>query len=241
MYRYFELTDIREGWIMERNVSMDDISDGKFYGLNDLVRVGCDDCNGCFACCQGMGTSIILDPLDIYRLEINLNKTFEELIIDKIELNVVDGLIMPNLKMTGLSERCSFLNSEGRCSIHTFRPGICRLFPLGRFYENHAFRYFHQIHECQKNNKTKIKVRKWIDTQDIKNNEQFIIDWHYLLKDFQSIIKNTVNENLMKEINMYILKKFYIQKHHSNIDFYIQFNERLSEAKEFLAMVAHKN
>lgn len=226
---------------MERNISMDEISDGKLYGLNDLVKVSCDDCNGCSACCQGMGTSIILDPLDIYRLEINLNNTFEELMIDKIELNMVDGVIMPNLKMAGLSERCSFLNSEGRCSIHSFRPGICRLFPLGRFYENHAFKYFHQIHECKKNNKAKIKVRKWIDTPDIKNNEQFIIDWHYLLKDFQGIIKNTANENLIKELNMYLLKSFYIKKYDANIDFYIQFNERLNGAKEFLASVDKMN
>ena len=33
-----------------------------------------------------------------------------------------------------------FLNEQGRCSIHDSRPGFCRLFPLGRFYENGGFR-----------------------------------------------------------------------------------------------------
>ena len=28
------------------------------------------------------------------------------------------------------SESCTFLDENGRCSIHPFRPGICRLFPL---------------------------------------------------------------------------------------------------------------
>lgn len=216
---------------MERNISMDEISDGKLYELNDLVKADCNDCKGCFACCKGMGSSIILDPLDIYRLVTNLNKSFEELLADRIELNIVDGIILPNLKMDELSERCAFLNSEGRCSIHTFRPGICRLFPLGRFYENHDFKYFLQTNECKKTNKTKIKVRKWIDTPDIKDNERFIIDWHYILKDFQSIIKSTVDDNLRKDINMYILKNFYIKSYDINIDFYSQFNERLSEAR----------
>lgn len=32
---------------MERNVEIDKISDGKRYGANDLVKVGCDDCR-CF-------------------------------------------------------------------------------------------------------------------------------------------------------------------------------------------------
>ena len=221
---------------MKRNVSLNEISDGKLYELNDLVKAGCNDCNGCSTCCQGMGNSIILDPLDIHRLLINLNITFEELLVDKIELNVVDGMIIPNLKMMGSSEKCLFLSSEGRCGIHAFRPGMCRLFPLGRYYENHDFKYFLQVHECEKANKTKIKVRKWIDTPDIKNNERFVIDWHYFLEDLQNIVKSTQDDNLIKDINMNILKNFYMKPYDTNIDFYLQFNERLSEAKEFITI-----
>ena len=221
---------------MKRNVSLNEISDGKLYELNDLVKAGCNDCNGCSTCCQGMGNSIILDPLDIHRLLINLNITFEELLVDKIELNVVDGMIIPNLKMMGSSEKCMFLSSEGRCGIHAFRPGMCRLFPLGRYYENHNFKYFLQVHECEKANKTKIKVRKWIDTPDIKNNERFVIDWHYFLKDLQNVVKSTQDDNLIKDINMNILKNFYMKPYDTNIDFYLQFNERLSEAKEFITI-----
>ena len=53
---------------MERNVDIDKISDGKRYGANDMVKVGCDDCRGCSACCRGMGDSIVLDPMDLYRV-----------------------------------------------------------------------------------------------------------------------------------------------------------------------------
>lgn len=226
---------------MERDISLSEISDGKLYDLNDMVKADCNDCKGCFACCQGMGNSIVLDPLDIYRLLINLNMTFEELLVDKIELNMVDGIIMPNLKMTGLAEKCSFLNDEGRCSIHAFRPGICRLFPLGRYYEQHAYKYFLQVHECKKENKSKIKVRKWIDTPDIKNNEKFIIDWHYFLKDIQDRLKSSQDEKLMKDITMYLLKFFYLKPYDANNDFYVQFNERLYPAKKLVAEVFQKN
>jgi len=219
---------------MKRNVSLNEISDGKLYELNDLVKAGCNDCKGCFACCQGMGNSIILDPLDIYRLLINLNITFEELLVDKIELNIVDGIIIPNLKMVELSESCSFLSSVGRCEIHAFRPGICRLFPLGRYYEDYTYKYFLQVHECKKENKTKVKVKKWIDTLDLANNERFILDWHYFLEELQDIVKTTQDDNLMKDINMSLLKDFYMKSYDTNIDFYLQFNERLRKAKEFL-------
>lgn len=216
---------------MKREVNLNDISDGKLYGLNDLVKADCNDCEGCFACCQGMGTSIQLDPLDIYNLIINLDCSFEELLNVKIELNVVDGIILPNLKMDGLSEKCSFLSEEGRCKIHAFRPGICRLFPLGRYYENHSFQYFLQVHECKKQNRTKVKVRKWIDTPDLKNYESFVVDWHYFLLDVQSYITTLQDVQKIKEINMILLNQFYIKPYDKNCDFYLQFNARLDEVR----------
>jgi hypothetical protein len=82
-----------------------------------------------------MGNSVVLDPMDLFRLTAGTGLSAEALLADKIELNVVDGIILPNLKMSGGSETCAFLNEEGRCSIHPYRPGICRLFPLGRYYE----------------------------------------------------------------------------------------------------------
>ena len=99
---------------MKRNVDMREISDGKLYGLNDMVKADCGDCKGCSACCRGMGSSIVLDPLDLYRLETGLHTDFQRLMNGYIELNVVDGIILPNLKMGGSDESCAFLSKEGR-------------------------------------------------------------------------------------------------------------------------------
>lgn len=219
---------------MKRNCSLEEISDGKLYDLNDLVAASCNGCKGGATCCHGMGKSIVLDPFDLYRITTNLNVKFEELLIDKIELNVVDGIILPNLKMAGTSEGCAFLKMDGRCSVHAYRPGICRIFPLGRYYENHNFKYFLQKNECNNNSQTKVKVSKWIDTPDSTTNKQFIIDWHYFLNDVEEIIKNCQDEKQIKNMNMYILHSFYIKKYDVDIDFYFQFNERLSEAKSLL-------
>ena len=130
---------------MLRNVDLSEISDGKLYDANDMVKADCKGCEGCSACCRGMGKSIVLDPLDVHRLTTGLGVPFEALLSQHIELNVVDGLILPNLKMTESADACPFLNAQGRCSIHAYRPGICRLFPLGRFYENDSFQYFLQL------------------------------------------------------------------------------------------------
>lgn len=218
---------------MIRNINMEEVSDGKLYGVNDMVKVGCDDCKGCSACCRGMGSSVVLDPYDVYLLTTGLNCRFEELLVDKLELNVVDGIVLPNLNMSNATESCAFLNKEGRCSIHAYRPGICRIFPLGRIYENGSFQYFLQVNECKKKERTKVKVKKWIDTKDIAKNEAFIVRWHYFLKDLTEKIP-TLSEADLKRMNMYVLNVFFMTPYDAQRDFYEQFAERMEVAEKTL-------
>lgn len=221
---------------MKREVDIKEISDGNLYGPNDMVKADCGDCKGCSACCQGMGESIVLDPYDVYRLTTGLNLSFEALLADKIELNVFDGMILPNLKMAGEKEACAFLNEEGRCSIHSIRPGICRLFPLGRYYENGSFQYFLQIHECKNENRTKVKVKKWIDTPDLKQNEKFILAWHDFVNEIQTKMMEASDDALFKKVNMFLLQQFFIERYNEE-DFYKQFEERLEKAKTVVNML----
>lgn len=212
---------------MERHVNLNEISDGKRYTLNDMVKADCQDCAGCSACCQGMGESIVLDPMDIYRLSAGLTQRFEELLATGVELHVVDGVILPNLKMAGAQERCVYLNDAGRCSIHPYRPGICRLFPLGRIYEDHSFQYFLQVHECKKDNRTKIKVKKWLDIPDAARYDQYINEWHYFIRDIQEQVRTMEDEQAVKAICLSILKDFYMTPYDTESDFYPQFAARL--------------
>lgn len=220
---------------MKRNVSLEEISDGKLYDANDLVKADCGGCAGCSACCHGMGNSIILDPMDVVRLAEGTGKTAEGLLAEGyLELNVVDGIILPNLKMTGTAEACAFLSPEGRCSIHPFRPGICRLFPLGRYYEKNTFRYFLQTHECPKSNRTKIRVRRWIDTPELQKYETYISDWHYFLEDVQGCLEQMEDETEVKNVNLYLLKLFYLKPYSGMSDFYQVFYDRLKQVREVL-------
>ena len=176
---------------MEREIDMKEVSDGRLYGPRDMVKADCGGCAGCSQCCESMGSTIILDPYDVWRLTAGLQVSFEALLQDKLELNLVEGIILPNMKTSGENERCGFLNGEGRCSIHALRPGFCRIFPLGRFYENHSFQYFLQVHECPREPKLKVKVQKWIDTPDLKQYEAFVTDWHYFLNKAEELVKQS--------------------------------------------------
>lgn len=207
----------------------------RLYGENDMVKVGCHDCAGCFACCQGMGDTILLDPLDIYRLTAALKKGFEELLADCVELSVKEGLILPHIKMAGKEERCVFLNREGRCSIHAFRPGLCRAFPLGRNYEEGRLAYFLLEEECPAKNKTKQKVEKWLDTPQPEKNREFLVSWHYLVKRLKEKIEalyvsgGEEAQQTVKIWNLQFLHIFFLRAYNEDVDFYSQYEEKRKE------------
>lgn len=201
----------------------------RLYDLNAMVKADCQDCKGCSSCCRGMGDSIVLDPLDVYHLTKYLGKTFEELLSGYVGLRIEDGIIQPHLQMTA-KERCPFLDNQGRCEIHEARPGLCRTFPLGRNYDNGKLTYFLLEDACPQA-KIKVKVGKWIDTPDLKQNQEFLIKWHYFMKGLRERAKLQLPDSL-KQVNMQVLNLFYVMPYDMGVDFYSQFDARLSAMKE---------
>lgn len=212
-----------------------EISDGKLYGNNDMAKVGCHDCAGCSSCCRDMGQSIWLDPYDVFQLTGNLGKTLEELLAKEAEFHVEDGLILPNIRMVGEGEPvCGFLNNEGRCSIHAFRPGFCRLFPLGRNYEEGKLTYFVLKEGCPAPNKSKVKIHKWLNTPRIKDYEKFLLEWHGLTKMLRAYYGEHASEDaVIRAVNMKFLQVFYLMPYGDG-DFYQAFEERMKQMQAFL-------
>lgn len=239
---------------MKRKVNLEEISDGRLYRENDMVKADCHGCIGCHRCCTGMGNSVTLDPYDIYRLQQGLGKGLSQLLAeDAVELNVNEGVILPNMKMAGKEEQCAFLDGEGRCSIHAYRPGICRLFPLGRVFEDGDFRYFLQTGECGGDGmkashgrgtfqaskassqgskafqgRGKIKVSKWIDTPDQNRNHAFISRWHDLVNELESKVAGAEDLERAKRLNLLMLQIFYLEAYDTEQGFYEQFAGRLA-------------
>lgn len=220
---------------MERNVDINEISNGKTYTSDDLVRIGCNDCSGCSYCCEAMGDTIILDPWDIFMLSRGLSSSFDGLMGKYIDLTVIDGIIMPHIKIGGPKDACGFLSEEGRCTVHGFRPGFCRLFPLGRLYENDSFSYFVQKNECPYPSKSKVKIKSWLGIEDLKTYEAYVNNWHYFLKDMQQLLKSG-DEEMAKNMSLFIIKTFYKAPYDLNADFYEQFYERIEYFKTALGI-----
>ena len=213
---------------MYRDVDLKEISDGRLYRTNDMVKADCHDCQDCDACCHGMGQSILIDPYDMYQLERGLMVSAGTLLSQELALGLEGGLILPHIKMQESSDACAFLR-DGRCGVHDFRPGICRLFPLGRYYDDGELRYILQTKECLKTNRTKIKVEKWLGIPDIRRYEKFTLDWHYHILDLQEKIYNAAGDEEVKNLNLDCLNRYFATDYDINQDFYPQFYERFFE------------
>ena len=221
------------GAFMDAQENLKRISDGRLYGIHDMAKVGCHNCAGCSRCCRGMGESIVLDPYDAYQLTKNLGQTFEQLLSSCVEFHVSDGLIVPNLVMRADTDACTFLDENGRCRIHAFRPGLCRIFPLGRNYEGGTLTYFVLSEECPMPNKTKVKIDKWIDTPNLKEKQGFLITWHDFVKRARRMI-NEGSDQAARAMNVVMLQTFYLKPYGGENGpvapggFYREFYERLA-------------
>lgn len=218
---------------MKREVDIEEISDGRRYTRRDLVRLGCNECEGCSACCHDM-ESVLLDPWDIWMLTRHLKCTFEQLLEKYIELRMTEGLILPRLSMKGENQACLFLNEQKRCSIHEARPGVCRLFPLGRIYEEDGFSYFLQVNECNKKNRTKVRIEKWLGIEKLADYEAYVLKWHGLLKNIEEQLVE-LDEAQLKTLQLLFLRTFFITAYEVD-DFYSQFDERYEKIVSLLGL-----
>ena len=216
---------------MKRDWDMDQVSDGKRYTKDDFVKVGCKDCAGCHSCCVGMDGLIVLDPYDVYRLTGGLGKSMKELLEGKIELRLVDGVVLPCLSMDKASGKCVYLNGQGRCEIHESRPGICRLFPLGRIYRNDGgFDYFLQVGQCDCQEPTMERISSWLSQPNLGKYEKYITRWHGFLGRWKERFA-TVDEGLQKQMTMYLVMQFFTKPYDTEEDFFAEFSRRLQEGE----------
>ncbi len=221
---------------MATRVSLDDVSDGRLYDITHMVKADTGGCDGCSACCHGVGELVELTPFDAYVIVRHLDIPFDGLLGEHLELRLGDKILLPHLRMIGEEERCSFLDKNDRCSIHGFRPNICRLFPLGRVYDQDNFKYILQVGACTKSHLGKIKVKKWIGIQNYAANKEFILAWHQLLKALAFRLKFIRDEGELKVIQEDLLDTFYRMPAEVD-DFYMEFFKRLPEAKKRLGIL----
>lgn len=212
---------------MQHKVNLDEISNGTLSTYNDMIRIGCDSCNGSSSCCRFAEDTITLDPYDIWQLAQALGLTFEQLYSRQlVALSPVNGLLLPHLNFTPDSGSCPFLLENGRCSIHAYRPGLCRLFPLARLITEDSVQYLLQIHECPCTDTPKTKIKNWLGIPGIRYYESYLIRWNSIVNATVARLAAADGHEALTAITSAFLRDFFFTPYDPNASFYEQFELR---------------
>ena len=69
----------------------------------------------------------------------------------------------------------------------------------------------------QEKKRTKIKVKKWLDIENIKEYEEFIRCWHHLCEITRNVIAKSNDEEFSRSINANFLRIFFL-KPYENVE-----------------------
>jgi len=105
-------------------------ADAAVLAETDPLQLSCG-IGGCASNCCKSGEPIVLNPYEIARICQASNLSYEDL-LDIVDTDRADGF---PLVMLPREPACHFWTRQG-CSIYQARPLACRLFPIGRVYEN---------------------------------------------------------------------------------------------------------
>ena len=205
----------------------------RYYKVHELSRVSSAACKGCGECCRGMGDTIVLDPYDAYQLSYGLNKPFGGLIGESVELHVENGILLPHLAMTEKTESCAYLDKDGTCRIHAFRPGICRLYPLAREFREHEILYFLLPDPCPVSGRSKVRIDRYLGIPDIDQYESFKLLWHAFIKEMEALaVRVEDNNEELQKLSLFLLETFYLKPFDD--EFYSVISRRIKRVRKYL-------
>ena len=153
-------------------------------------------CKMCGQCCRNRSDPIIVTGVDICRIAKELNMTAEQVVLEKIIIDIGD---QSNLPVAVLKERldgsCSLLRN-GKCMVQQNKPAVCALYPLGRMYnyQTKEYSYFKQVVNCPGTQKGKTwTISEWLDEFHIdKKNEEETLAWNKLICGLAMVTHNLI-------------------------------------------------
>ena len=107
-------------------------TDARVFSETDLIQISCG-VNGCSSNCCTKSAPVVLNPYEIALICRESGITYEDL-LDIVDTDRAKGF---PLVMLPRDPHCHFWTGKG-CSIYRGRPLACRLYPLGRIFEEGA-------------------------------------------------------------------------------------------------------
>lgn len=177
----------------------------------DTFQFGCKMCGNC---CRHRSEPIMLTGLDIFRISQALGLHPGQVIQEKTIGYIGDQSHVPILTLKErLDGSCSLLR-KGKCMVHSNKPVVCALFPLGRMYNaiTHEVQYFKQPHGCSTGNKNgrTWTLQEWLNEFNISRLNEDSMAWNKMLMGVSQVTCRIDKEKLPEDMIAAIGSCFYL-------------------------------
>ena len=193
-------------------------------GLDDTFRFHCSECG---QCCKNRD-DILLNPYDLYRIARFLNVEMGQVIQDYCVWYVGQTSKLPVVAVN-IQGDCPFLE-DNRCHIHSAKPTVCALYPLGRAATENGIRYLVQDVSCGTTDEVHT-VREWLSGYGLEDSEEWFSEWHKTiipLTERMNAIAEKTSERILNTIVQGLLVAFYVN-YDIERPFMEQFHENVSK------------
>lgn len=158
-------------------------ADARILQPGDAFSVSCD-ANGCSANCCTKSAPIILNPYELALICRESGMSYEDLldIVDTDRAKAFPLVMLPR------DPACHFWTGKG-CSIYQGRPLACRLYPLGRVFEQGASYIVHpELNICSGLSSTPARaVDDYLKSQDVDQQIEMADKWIAFVSDIEQL------------------------------------------------------
>ena len=142
--------------------------------LHHVLRFKCKNCG---SCCKN--TMIVLYPFDIKNICAHLNLTstkfHQQYSIFSLDETKIERCLLRN------RPDCPF-RADRQCQIYPSRPIRCRLYPIGRYFEEDKITYIIAEQNCLGfESGKKQTIAEWLKQQEITQFDKLTKDWNNFL------------------------------------------------------------
>jgi len=153
-------------------------------------------CDQCGECCKNR-VDILLSPFDLCRMAKALNKSLPEVLQEYGNLYLGNTSKMPlvSLKMREDNGKCPFLMDDNRCKIHSNKPTVCALYPLGRGASREAkkAKIFYILQPTTCGGMDEIHTpREWMGEFNLLESEQWFSIWQDIVMEISEQIRKVL-------------------------------------------------
>ena len=205
---------------------------------DDVIKFQCSRCGDC---CRNVKESVIVEPLDLFRIARFFGKTTDDVMEEyTTALRLAWGYPMLTLKIKQHMDACVFLRA-GKCGIYEARPRACRTYPLGTGPDDEKPGAFLDLIVSKKQHHftgESVRVRDWMGQNINDEDRAFILASYTATGELAEILQRF---NGRREPSVMFQMMFYMYgRYNTAKDFMPQFSQNMAYLKNSLVELSER-